>query len=138
MKKTKPMEIRENRGKTLNILTKFVLLTVILLTASGCSLWTDTKVSIHDYYLHELGIVVANPKRRPRMTSNNWSDYILPDGRGIAIPAKIRYDYYISPFAPDRYILSKEPEGSTVICPYSGRALILGKRKLVKEKDPES
>lgn len=115
-----------------------VAITLPLATGlSGCALTRKTAESFQNYWVEETGIAPGKMKRKNLdMTSSNPDDYILPDGTGIAIPAKAAYDYYISPFAPTQgYILSKAPEGSRVICPYSGHILILGERKHVAEKE---
>lgn len=103
----------------------------------GCALADKTGDSLQRYWAEETGMVPgpAKPKKNLEMTSSNPKDYILADGTGVAIPAKERYDLYISPFAPHGYVLSKAKEGSRVVCPYSGRILILGERDYVAEKE---
>lgn len=114
-------------------------LPLVLPCLSGCAYARRTGRSVQDYVEEEMGIVPGPVKRNHlELTSSNPADYILPDGTGIAIPAKIAEDYYISPFAPRAgYLSSRAGGGTKVIDPYSGRILILGEREYVAEKELE-
>lgn len=114
-----------------------LLLLIPLMASTGCSFAKRASHSAQKYWIEETGITPSK-KTYPKVTmkSNHPEDYILPDGAGVAIPSPVSHDLYISPFAPEAgYVQSKKEPGSEVLCPYTGRLLILGEREIVAEKD---
>ena len=107
-----------------------------LLLLSGCTFAEKAGQSIQNYWLEETGDAHHYKKPKNLFYSNNPMDYVATDGTPIAIPAKESYDFYLSPFAPTTgYIECRQPEGTKIIDPYSGKVLVLGKRKYIGEKE---
>jgi hypothetical protein len=119
-------------------LTLLLLIAAIAIPSlTGCAFSRKAARSWETYWREESGMTPGPVKRNNlELTSSNPADYILPNGTGIAVPAKVAEEYYISPFAPHAgYLSSRLPGGSEVICPFSGRILILGEREYVAEKE---
>jgi len=106
---------------------------------SGCAYLEHHRVSLEQWWQDETGTHhrehTAQENARHKYHSSNPADYIFANGKGLAIPGKKDYDLYISPFEPTKYFRSKEEPGTEIVCPYSGRLLILGDRKNVSEKE---
>jgi hypothetical protein len=116
------------------------LLIIVLAPAllSGCGYYHNERIKAEQWLLAETG-----EHRKPYTQTQNMEmeyhsylpqDYILADGWAIAIPGQRDFDLYISPYAPSKYFRSRKAPWSEVICPYSGKPLILGKRGVVAEK----
>jgi hypothetical protein len=110
-----------------------------LLLCAGCGYYHKEKLAAEQWILAETGnhkkpYTWEQDQKMP-YHSNNPQDYVLPDGWAIAIPGKLDFDLYISPYAPSKYFRSRKAPWAEVICPYSGRPLILGKRGVVAEKE---
>jgi hypothetical protein len=114
-------------------------LAMTLVLVSGCAVVENSKNNIGDYLLTEFGVFHEGKSQKQTdklpYHSDNPRDYILADGTAIAIPAKEAYDLYISPYAPTKYFRSKEKPWTKIVDPYSGKVLLLGDRKDVKERD---
>lgn len=114
----------------------FLILALPIL--SGCGYYYKERIATEQYILAE----TSNYKKpytweqnlKMPYHSKNPKDYILEDGWAIAIPGKLGFDLYISPYSPSNYFRSRQAPWSEVICPFSGNPLILGKRGVVAEK----
>jgi len=119
--------------------TKTLLTTSLCLglLSTGCqNYYHKTKVGIEAWALeefHEYHEGKPNPKK---FTSTNPKDFIHSDGWATAVPSVSDWDLYVSPYAPDKFVRSKLPPGTAVICPYSGKPLLLGDRRHLNEVDP--
>jgi hypothetical protein len=124
--------------KTLKLLSLCATLPVIY-SLTGCGYLQETNYSAHRWLLEETGSYhharKASENEKLAYTSNRASDYIFKNNIAIAVPAKLEYDLYISPYYPTKYFRCKEKSGTVVLCPYTGRPLILGKRGVVEERE---
>jgi uncharacterized membrane protein len=118
------------------ILPALLLATLAFIT--GCGYYHKEKMRAEQWILAETGThkkpYSMDQNREMPYHSYNPQDYVLSSGWALAIPGKQAYDLYISPYAPNKYFRSRRAPWSEVVCPYSGRPLILGKRGVVAEK----
>jgi hypothetical protein len=129
--KTKPLRLLQKR-----LLTPLLILPGILLT-SGCqSYYHSTTQSIEKWALDEFNTYHERKPNPKKFTSTNPQDFIHADGWATAIPSASAWDLYTSPYAPDKFVRSKEPAGTAVLCPYTGKPLILGDRRQINDVDP--
>lgn len=126
------------KTRTLTKATLYSLLILTLPILSGCGYYYKERIAAEQWILAE----TSNYKKpytwkqnlKMPYHSKDPKDYILEDGWAIAIPGKLSFDLYISPYSPSNYFRSRQAPWSEVICPYSGNPLILGKRGVVAEK----
>jgi hypothetical protein len=124
------------RPKTPKLALLLAIPTTIMLT-SGCQTFHRAHAEFEKWRLEEFSEHYTAKQDPKKFTSTNPNDFIHPDGWATAIPTIADWDLYISPYAPDKFVRSKEPAGAKVICPYSGKPLIIGDRKKINDIDPQ-
>lgn len=121
-------------SSTLKVLTGLSIAGIL----TGCGYYHTERMRAEQWLLAETGshkkpYTLKQDLEMP-YHSYNPQDYILEDGWAIAVPGKLDFDLYISPYAPNKYFRSRKAPWSEVICPYSNKPLILGKRGVVAER----
>jgi len=130
---------KETRAKKLLTYIAYLAIPIAIpasLLLTSCQTYHKNKKGLDTWVMEEFGEYKTRDDNPKKFKSTNPQDFIHSDGLATAIPAKVDWDLYISPYATDKYIRSREPEGSTVICPYSGKPLLLGHRSELIEIDP--
>lgn len=127
--------------KTLSLkrLTQSTFLALGLSFLCGCHSVERTRNTTQKWWIEETGAhenaYTRAENAKMKYSSSNPSDYIFADGTALAVPSGLSYDLYISPYAPRHYFRSKSGPDSEVICPWSKKIVILGKRGIVAEKE---
>lgn len=126
------------KTKPRRLLQTLLLLLPPLLLTSGCqSYYQSSTQSVEKWFLDEFNIYHEGKPHPKKFTSTNPQDFIHPDGWATAIPSVSAWDLYISPYAPDKFVRSKAPAGTAIVCPYTGKPLILGDRTQINDVDPQ-
>jgi hypothetical protein len=112
--------------------------TSLSLGLTGCGYYHKERVAIEQFWLTELGHhkkpYTEEQNEKMPFHSNNPEDYILDNGWAIAIPGQLEFDLYISPYSPDRYFRARMTPWSEILCPFTGKPLVLGARGVIAEK----
>ena len=129
------------KKENLLALTKKSLMIATIIPTSlfltSCQTYHKNKKSMDAWLLEEFGEYQTPKHDAKKFHSTNTKDYIHSDGWATAIPSTEAWDLYISPYAPEKYIRSKEAPGSKVVCPYTGKPLLLGDRTEINELLPK-
>ena len=131
--KSKTLKLLKNCAKAL-LLTSIIPSTLLL---SSCQTYHDGKMDLENWLQEEFGDHGKKKHDPKKFFSQSPEDYIHADGWATAIPATEDWDLYISPYEPTKYLRSKEPSGTKILCPYSGKPLILGDRTKIQEIAPQ-
>jgi len=125
----------------LNKITRYaksiLLIMPLLILSTGCQTAQKANVTLNKWLLEEFGEHHEPSYSSKKFSSNNPKDFIHPDGWATAIPAEADWDLYISPYAPTKLIRSKEEAGTAVLCPFTGKPLVLGDRKKFNDHNPQ-